>query len=512
MELINNKKIKIILIIGASILCCSFRMAKTFFDNENVVFVTIKNKNQINNNLFNSLNEIGIYQIERITLNPEREKNIVFRGYSTVSFDTLKNLSVSNDKYYLEEGGCGISGYIPSDKYYDYNWFNEDIYIEEARDETKGNNGIRVAIIDSGVDMDHEDLNINKNLSISLSPESSDKEFFVDDHGTMVAGIINAPHNNLGVAGIAPKVDVISINVGYESNGETYFDYNATIEAINYCTSKNVDIINFSGYNFPYSEAMKSTIEDFPGLFITIAGNSNTNLDVNPTYPACFNTDNMIVVGGFAHTGFKYNSSSYGTKSVDLFAPGVGVMSTAASGYESKFYGKYNPYTGTSAAAPIVSGIAALAMSNNPTFSINQIKSKIMNSTTKINSLDGLCKTGGLINAFSSIHQHVYDEYKYLDKKYHYSICACGEKVKSGHVVAGGSFSDGQRYATCLLCGGEAEMGFVVSGRSSNISLIDNFDYINGEYYSKETKYIDHVLNLSYEDYISFKNGDFVNE
>lgn len=93
-------------------------------------------------------------------------------------------------------------------------------------------------------------------------------------------------------------------------------------------------------------------------------------------------------------------------------------------------------------------------------------------------------------------HNHTYNfDYKYIDDKYHTSYCSCGATITQGHLVASGSFQNGQRYATCLLCDGRASMGFVVSQLENMTSNADN------QYFLDKTAMINGVLNLSYDDY-----------
>lgn len=101
----------------------------------------------------------------------------------------------------------------------------------------------------------------------------------------------------------------------------------------------------------------------------------------------------------------------------------------------------------------------------------------------------------------ASNHSYIY---KYKDSKKHYTKCdECGYiKNEISHVVSAGSFENGKRYATCLYCGGLTEMGIEISRGSS---IKENYDYINGYYFVKETKYIDDILNLSYEDYLNYE-------
>ena len=113
-------------------------------------------------------------------------------------------------------------------------------------------------------------------------------------------------------------------------------------------------------------------------------------------------------------------------------------------------------------------------------------------------------KTATYIEYYSFIeHTHDYSfKYETNNDKTHYAYCSCGKKIIQGHIVAPGAFENGNRYATCLECGGLASMGFVASGKSNEANT---FIEVDGDYFVTKTKQIDGVLNLSYEDYINYK-------
>ncbi len=107
---------------------------------------------------------------------------------------------------------------------------------------------------------------------------------------------------------------------------------------------------------------------------------------------------------------------------------------------------------------------------------------------------------------YYKVPEHNHDfTYEWIDYKKHEVYCSCMVKpMIQGHFVAGGSFDSGERYASCLRCGGLAEMGLIINPMAKN----SEFNYINGRYYVKETKFIDGILNLSYEDYQYFLSSN----
>ena len=404
----------------------------------------------------------------------------------------------------------------PNDPYYSSQWNLEQIKYKDVYDLNKSSRSVRIAIIDSGIDKNNPDSPSGLNTSLSKTYSDYFEAFnsgVQTFHGTAISGIIAAKTNNSKlITGISPNIEIISIACGhYNDNGEIKYNEDELVKAINYCTAEGVDIINYSigGLN-TYSKEEKEAIENFPGLFVTVAGNYGLDIDssLNNFYPAEYKTDNMIVVGASTQNKTKWSKSNYGKNIVDIFAPGYNVPSICSYDYST-----YYVYEGTSYAAPHVVGVAASLLSEYPSLTTKEIKNIILSSASKVSSLSNYCSTGGILDASKIIHyKHDYSySYEYIDTKNHYSYCECGAKMKAGHVVAGGAFDDGNRYATCLLCGGKAEMGFVVGPNklSNNISKYDEFEFINGLYYSKETKVIDGIINLSYDDYIEYlKSGD----
>lgn len=402
----------------------------------------------------------------------------------------------------------------PNDTYYSAQRNLDQINYKEVYNLNKSDRKIKVAIIDAGIDNKNPDspagINLvsSKSFSDYFDPFNSGMDTY---HGTAISGIIAAKTNNSKlISGISPNVEIISVACGhYNSNGDIAFDSDELVNAINYCTSNKVDIINYSigGLN-TYNKAEKEAIENFPGLFITAAGNEGLDLDSssNNFYPAEYKTDNMIVVGATTSSKAKWVDSNYGKNVVDIFAPGCDVPSICSYDYST-----YYVYDGTSFAVPHVVGVAASLLSEYRDLTTEEVKDIILSSASKVSSLTNYCSTGGILDASKIIHyKHDYsDSYEYIDTLYHYSICECGANMKSGHIVAGGAFDDGNRYATCLLCGGRAEMGFVVGPNvlSSDAFMYDGYELIDGLYYVKETKVINGIINLSYNDYKEYLNN-----
>ena len=263
-----------------------------------------------------------------------------------------------------------------------------------------------VAVIDEGVWQEHPDLRdavwVN-NKEIPQNGIDDDQNSYIDDyygwnfldnnsdmdpkgnHGTMVAGIIAAQRNDVGVVGIAPGSKIMSLiacsDIGCSSKGVR--------NAIKYAVDNGADVINLSlgssgyvGYSAEYDYYVKYAY-DRGVVVVASAGNGDTNsanqlgqdLNFIKVSPASNDVEgvNMVVgVGATKHSSSEKTSwSNYGDKFVDVWAPGEEIISTTVPSF-SKSYG-YKSGDGTSFAAPMVSAAAALIISENPKFTVYEI-------------------------------------------------------------------------------------------------------------------------------------------
>lgn len=250
------------------------------------------------------------------------------------------------------------------------------------------------------------------------------KNLFKDEsHGTHVAGIIGANRdNNLGIKGVADNVAIMSIRA--VPDGDEY-DKDIAL-GIRYAVDNGAKIINASfGKSFSpnaqwvYDALKYAASKDV--LFVLAAGNDGENLDdpSNPNYPNDYEflkgqefVDNVITVGALSSEfGKKMVAvfSNYGAENVDVFAPGDDIYSTMPEN-EYKFQG------GTSMAAPMVSGVAALIRSHYPELEASQVKKILMESGIKLNfrvlipgeqekvsPFGRLSKSGKMINAYNAL-------------------------------------------------------------------------------------------------------------
>ncbi len=298
-----------------------------------------------------------------------------------------------------------------------------DIDAPDAWDIRTGANDIIVAVIDSGIDYNHNDLYPNiwvNQIELNGDPsEDDDNNGYVDDvygydfamddsdpmdtigHGTHVAGTIGAVGNNgLGVAGVCWNVKLMSLKIGYDFS--YYVSIDAAISAIQYSVAQEVNVMNNSwGGPSDMGQSLKDAIteaQDAGVLFIAAAGNSGSSKAI---YPAKYTLDNIISVMATDQNDERSiwgggDSSCYGIPSVDLAAPGSNV-------YSCLLQNTYGFAGGTSMATPHVAGACALVWSRGPALSHLEVKDIILDTADKLESLDGLCVTGGRLNLYNAL-------------------------------------------------------------------------------------------------------------
>lgn len=367
---------------------------------------------------FKGSQEINVFKIAE-----ENDLDYILNSY-------LRNPNVE----YAESNYIYKISLISSDTYLGNQWYLQKIKAIEAWDKARESQDIVIAIMDSGVQIDHPDLidniwinkkevkgdnidNDNNGLIDDVngwdfvndvaSPTPKFKEGFSEDgvlHGTVVAGVAAASGNNaLGISGITWKAQIMSLKV-LDDKGEG--NTSKVIKGIDYAIANGANVINFSFVGFGYSKSLDDAIKrayDSGIIVVAAAGNEQDNgngysLDKTPMYPACydgFNGENRVI--GVAATDAldqKAEFSSYGFKCVDIAAPGVGIYSTVVYAPTvhiknrslNKYYDGY--WSGTSMAAPIISGAIALLEAVNPSLSRQEIVDTILNTSDNINKLN----------------------------------------------------------------------------------------------------------------------------
>lgn len=299
-----------------------------------------------------------------------------------------------------------------------------DIDAPEAWRVTTGSRSVVIAVIDSGVDVNHPDLaaNIWRNPGeIPGNGVDDDGNGFVDDvsgwdfvardntpedgngHGTHVAGTIGAVGNNgRGIVGVNWEVSILPLKFLDDSgSGST----SAAIAAINYATALrtagvNVVASNNSWGGGGYSSALNTAIarhNDAGIMFIAAAGNEAANNDSIPSYPANYDLPNVISVAALDRSDRLASFSNYGRTSVDLGAPGVSIYSTTPGN-------GYSTYSGTSMAAPHVAGVVGLLAAANPQATVAEMRAAILDTVVPVAALgSGRTVTGGRLNAAAAL-------------------------------------------------------------------------------------------------------------
>ncbi|MBA2225733.1 S8 family serine peptidase, partial [thermophilic bacterium 2918] len=215
-----------------------------------------------------------------------------------------------------------------------------------------------------------------------------------NNHGTHVAGTIGAVGNNgVGVTGINWSLSLMALKF-LDSSGNGLVS--RAVMAIDYATTKGVKLTNHSWGGANYSASLAAAISrarDAGHIIVAAAGNSGQNLDSSPQYPASYSTsyNNVITVASVNSSDQLASSSNYGANTVTLAAPGVSILSTVRNN-------GYSYFSGTSMAAPHVTGAIALYWASNPTLSYTQVIDKLKASVDPISGLSGKVLTGGRLN------------------------------------------------------------------------------------------------------------------
>jgi subtilisin family serine protease len=288
---------------------------------------------------------------------------------------------------------------------------NVDIDAHQAWARTTGSRSTIVAVLDTGIDLSSPEFagRIWTNPDTSGSDGhpgdvhgwnfvSNDANVQDDDgHGTHVAGILAAAGNNgLGVAGVDWNAQIMPLKV-LDSNGSGSND--AMVAAIDYAVQHGARVINASWGGGDYSQAVADAIS-YAGsqgvVFVTAAGNDGTDNDTTPFYPASYRLPNEISVAAVSESGTLPGFSNYGSRTVDLAAPGMDILSTVLNG-------GYSYMSGTSMATPYVSGVVALVAGLHPTYSAPQLVQQVLSTTKPLPGLVGKTVTGGIVDAARAV-------------------------------------------------------------------------------------------------------------
>ena len=355
---------------------------------------------------------------------------------------------IPNDEYFNEQWGLRNSG---QDIRGDNGSNGADINASTAWNTTTGSSNYVIALLDTGVDYNHTDLNANiwHNSSECINwPNGVDDDDngYIDDcygydfagdnngnndydpmpdtpysknyhkHGSHVAGIIGAKGNNLsGVAGVDWNASIIAVKI-FTPDGDGYSS--DILEALEYVAKMKDRGINIVAINASYSGGDKSIIMkdainrlgDKGVLFVAAAGNSGNNIEHWQEYPASYDCANIITVGATDFNDKLATFSNYGKESVDIAAPGVDIYSTIPS----DTHDDYGYLSGTSMATPYVTASVALVWSSlesNLTGTAKEkaliVKNHILGTSKVLNSLNNKVLTSGRLDLAMAVTNRV---------------------------------------------------------------------------------------------------------
>lgn len=341
-------------------------------------------------------------------------------SYAEPNYKRYIRTTIPNDTYFVQQWALNNTGQMMGGS------VGADIKAPLAWDYSRGSDNLVVAVIDTGIDYNHEDLFgkiwINSG-EICNNGKDDDRNGYVDDcfgwnfaknnnnpmddhgHGTHCAGVIGATtNNNLGISGILWNVKIMALKfLNSDGSGGTVAD---VVSALNYAVKMGAKIVNASYGSSTYSQAEYDSIasaNEKGVLFIAAAGNDAENNDLSPSYPCNYGLANIISVSASDQNDNIASFSNFGPTKVDVSAPGVYILSLInLNGYLNKYF-----WDGTSMATPHVVGLAGLVMTQPEyvkyNFSIYQSRAIIETYVDTLPAFIGKIKTGGRINAYKSV-------------------------------------------------------------------------------------------------------------
>ncbi|MCX7978346.1 MAG: S8 family serine peptidase [Bdellovibrionaceae bacterium] len=295
-----------------------------------------------------------------------------------------------------------------------------DVAAEAAWNISTGDPNLVVAVIDTGVDYNNPDLRpnmwVNELEARGQKGVDDDGNGYVDDvhgfafdvgagitdpmddhgHGTHCAGTIGAKGDDgRGIVGVVWNTKIMAVKFLSAAGSGTL---EGALKSIDYAVRNGAKVLSNSWGGGGYSQSLKEAIERSlaaGAVFVAAAGNESNDNDANPTYPATYDIPNVISVAAIDNKGRLASFSNYGKKRVHVAAPGVNVLSTTTSGYES--------WSGTSMATPHVSGVVALLLSVHPQLKAEEVRHRLIQTASRVGGLRTKVASGGIVNAIAAI-------------------------------------------------------------------------------------------------------------
>jgi subtilisin family serine protease len=309
--------------------------------------------------------------------------------------DFIERLRRRPDVEYAQPNYVYRALFTPNDPYFGSQWNLPAIHAPEAWDITRGTAAIKVAVVDTGVDCGHPDLQGQCAAQVNYVNYNPGPIQDDNGHGTHVAGIIAAVMNNcIGVAGVAPGVKLVALKA-LDSSGSG--DTTTVAQAIDAALTYGARVINLSLGGPDDDPTLRDAINRAyaaGALTVAAAGNSGTS---TPVYPAAY--DHVIAVAAVDGSLQWASFSNYGSY-IALVAPGVNILSTVP---------RWQPYwydykTGTSMAAPHVSAAAALVLSLRPDLGPDAVASILFQTADDLGTPGWDPYFGyGLVNAYRAV-------------------------------------------------------------------------------------------------------------
>lgn len=297
----------------------------------------------------------------------------------------------------LERSYAAAEGYIGAGGGYDddFPWYDPPappqfvpwgVESTGARAAGNGGEGVRVCVVDSGVDPLHKDLRDNIAGGINTTgdgPERDYGDYF--GHGSHVAGSIAALDNSYGVVGVAPHVSLYAARVIRKAGTGRFSD---VLSGIEWCVEEKTRIINLSltvPYDYPPLKEAVAAVDEAGVLIVAAAGNSGGAVEFPAAYPQ------VIAVAAMDRHGKAADFSPRGPE-IDFIAPGVDIDSTYLRGM-------YSANSGTSMAAPHVAGLAAIAISARGLLTPAEVRRALANAASPLSSVPAAAQGSGAIDA-----------------------------------------------------------------------------------------------------------------